>query len=110
MGSPQSWPRASADGGLSEQFAKDTGIPLSAVDLLWSYPSTLGEGERAGAEGLVIPGVYGVNPGLASTPTFQLSSKIYFGGKCSSLALDKLLTFPRRENIFDSGSTDVTDS
>jgi len=30
-----------ADGGLSEQFTKDTGVPLSAVDLTWSYASAL---------------------------------------------------------------------
>jgi len=33
MGSSQSWPRAPADGGLSKQFARNTGTPLSAVDL-----------------------------------------------------------------------------
>jgi len=44
MGSSQSWPRASADGGLNEQFAKNTGTPLSAVDLLWSHTSALEEG------------------------------------------------------------------
>jgi len=44
MGSSQSWPRDSTDGGLSEQLVKNTGTPPSAVDLLWSHMSALREG------------------------------------------------------------------
>lgn len=35
-----------ADGALAEQFNRDTGIPLSAVDLTWSYSSFLTATDR----------------------------------------------------------------
>ena len=84
-----------ADGGLSEQFTKDTGAPLSAVDLTWSYASALTAFdaradvpvESWGADGLVVPMVCGTNPGPMSTLTFQVHAETIFGGKSSYIPL-----------------------
>ena len=78
-----------ANGGLSEQFTKDTGAPLSAVDLTWSSASGLTAidaranfpVERWGADGLVVPMVCSTDLGPALTPTltFQVYAETIFG-------------------------------
>ena len=81
------------DGGLSEQFTKDTGAPLSAVDLTWSYASALTAFdaranvpvESWGAAGLVVPSVCNTNPGPTSTLTFEVHAETIFGGRSSSI-------------------------
>jgi len=83
------------DGGLDEQFAKDTGAPLSAVDLTWSYASALTTFdaranvpvESWGAEGLVVPSVCHTNPGPMSKLTFQVHAETVFGGKALIISL-----------------------
>jgi len=89
------------DGGLSEQFAKDTGVPLSAVDLTWSYASALTAFdaranvpvESWGAEGLVVPTVCSRNPGPTSILTFQVYAETVWG-----------------ENVFVTGDMDAIGS
>ena len=106
-----------ADGGLSEQFTKDTGAPLSAVDLTWSYASALTafdaradvSVESWGADGLVVPTVCGTNPGPTSTLTFQVYAETVFGGKSSYITLISCLIFAT-ENVFVTGSMDVIGS
>jgi glucoamylase len=88
------------DGGLSEQFAKNTGVPLSAVDLTWSYASALTAFdaranvpvESWGAEGLVVPTVCSINPGPTSTLTFQVYAETVWGGESSFLPLNSYQT------------------
>jgi glucoamylase len=85
-----------ADGGLAEQFTKDTGAPLSAVDLTWSYASALTAidaranvpVESWGAGGLAVPTVCGTNPGPMSTLTFEVHAETIFGGGSLFLSLD----------------------
>ncbi|KAF8267404.1 glucoamylase [Lactarius quietus] len=94
-----------SNGGLSEQYDKGTGAPLSAVDLTWSYASVLTAGaSRAGVEsaswgasGLDVPAVCVPNPGpQVSNPgpqvavTFNVQATTQFG-----------------ENIFLTGSDDA---
>ncbi|KDQ19153.1 carbohydrate-binding module family 20 protein [Botryobasidium botryosum FD-172 SS1] len=71
------------NGALSEQFDRNTGAPLSAADLTWSYASALTAfNARAGkfsptwgASGLTPPSVCGTKT-VARTPvTFRLSSQ-----------------------------------
>jgi len=76
-----------ADGGLSEQFKKDTGAPLSAADLTWSYASALtafdaranAPVESWGADGLVVPAVCGTIP-WGSAVSFEVHAQTIFGG------------------------------
>jgi len=82
-----------ADGGLSAQFQKDTGAPLSAADLTWSYASALtafdaranAPVESWGADGLVVPAICGTQG--TSTLTFQVRAITQPLGKSSSLSL-----------------------
>jgi len=79
-----------SDGGLSEQFNKSTGHPLSAADLTWSYASVLTANDsRAGvkpaswgAKGLVVPSVCVSNPGPQVFVTFNVKATTFFGGTC----------------------------
>ena len=69
-----------ADGGPSGQFTKDTGAPLSAADLTWSYASAptafdaKGKApvENWGTDGLVVPTLCGTSPDSTSTLTFEV--------------------------------------
>ena len=78
-----------SDGGLSEQYDKNTGAPLSAADLTWSYETVLTAGaSRAGfrpvswgASGLTVPPV--CLPGPQATVTFNLQATTQFGGACA---------------------------
>ena len=96
-----------ADGGLSEQFAKDTGAPLSAVDLTWSYASALTvfdaranvAVESWGADGLVVPSICRINPGPTSTLTFQVHAETIFGGRSHSISYKTTYQYCYRECI-----------
>ncbi|KAF8903104.1 glycoside hydrolase family 15 protein [Gymnopilus junonius] len=88
-----------SNGGLSEQFDKNSGSPLSAVDLTWSYASALtvfaarsGISPASwGAEGLVVPsGTCSAQTGQTVTITFNVVATTQFG-----------------ENIFLTGSLDA---
>jgi len=105
----------SADRGLYEQFAKDTGAPLSAGGLAWSYASTLTPLEvllsRAGVrEGLVVPTICGTNPVPNSTLRFRVYAETNFQGGSSFLPRS---THTRRfaaENVFITGNIHVIGS
>lgn len=83
-----------SDGGLSEQYNKSTGAPVSAVDLTWSYASVLTAGaSRAGVEpaswgasDLTVPAQCVPNPGPQVSVTFNVQATTQFGGmraKCA---------------------------
>jgi glucoamylase len=80
-----------SDGGLSEEYDKSTGAPLSAVDLTWSYASVLTAGaSRAGvqpaswgANGLTVPAVCVGNTGPQVIVTFNVQATTQFGGACA---------------------------
>lgn len=90
-----------ANGGLAEQFDRNNGSPLSAVDLTWSYASALTafaarEGvvpASWGAQGLVVPSVCNKNVGPTVQVTFNVVATTQFG-----------------ENIFLTGSLDALQS
>lgn len=76
-----------SNGGLSEQFDKGTGAPLSAADLTWSYASALtvfaarkGTVPASwGAQGLTIPtGTCAGGPTIQAT--FNVVATTQFGG------------------------------
>ena len=80
-----------SNGGLAEQFDKDTGSPLSAADLTWSYASVLTAGNsRAGivpagwgAGGLIVPAHCASNPGPQVSVTFNVQATTHWGGTCA---------------------------
>nr|BAU78332.1 glucoamylase2 [Pholiota microspora] len=91
-----------ANGGLAEQFDKNTGTPLSAVDLTWSYASalTVFSARRGlvpaswGAKGLAVPsGACQGNTGPTVQATFnvvattQLGENIFLTGSINALEL-----------------------
>jgi glucoamylase len=77
-----------ANGGLAEQFDKNNGSPLSAVDLTWSYASALTAFAARngvvpaswGAQDLVVPSVCNKNPGPTVQVTFNVVATTQFGG------------------------------
>ncbi|KAF5315001.1 hypothetical protein D9619_007127 [Psilocybe cf. subviscida] len=88
-----------SNGGLSEQFDKGTGSPLSAADLTWSYASALtvfaarkGTVPASwGANGLAVPsGTCGGGPTIQATfnvvATTQFGENIFLAGSLDSLA------------------------
>lgn len=94
------------NGGLSEQFDKKNGSPLSAVDLTWSYASALTafaarEGivpPSWGAQGLVVPSVCNKNPGPTVQVTFNVVATTQLGGL--SLSMDLYMTLnPHRKYL-----------
>lgn len=80
-------------GGLSEQYSKDDGSPLSAVDLTWSYASAVtafaarsGATQTWGAAGLTVPstcssGGSGGSSGDTIAVTFNVNADTVFGGQ-----------------------------
>ncbi|KAF8158199.1 glucoamylase [Crassisporium funariophilum] len=90
-----------ADGALAEQFDRNTGVPLSAEDLTWSYASTLTAfaARRGvvpaswGARGLVIPEVCKSNLGPIVQATFKVVAETQPG-----------------ENVYITGSIDPLSS
>jgi len=90
-----------SNGGLSEQYNKNDGTPLSAFDLTWSYASILTAfGARKGtvpdswgANGLVVPSTCSPNPGPTVQVTFNVAATTQFG-----------------ENIYLTGSIDALEN
>ena len=80
-----------SDGGLSEQYDKNTGAPLSAADLTWSYASVLTAGASHagvqpaswGASGLTVPPVCARDTGPQVIVTFNVQATTQFGGACA---------------------------
>ncbi|KAF9779650.1 glucoamylase [Thelephora terrestris] len=76
-----------SDGGLSEQFTRDNGSPLSAKDLTWSYASALTAFAARdgfipaswGAAGLTVPSVCRSNPGPTASVTFNVYATTNIG-------------------------------
>lgn len=76
------------DGSLAEQYHRDNGTPLSALDLTWSYAATLTafsarEGKHAaewGAKGLSVPSVCESNTGPVVDITFNVEATTVWGG------------------------------
>ncbi|PPQ72654.1 hypothetical protein CVT26_004320 [Gymnopilus dilepis] len=88
-----------SNGGLSEQFDKNSGSPLSAADLTWSYASALTAFAARGgftpaswgAKGLTVPsGTCKTQTGPTVSVTFNVVATTQFG-----------------ENIFLTGSLDA---
>jgi len=81
------------NGGLAEQFDRNNGSPLSAVDLTWSYASALtafAARKRIvpaswGAKGLLIPFVCNSNTGPITLVTFNVAANTQLGGLPSLL-------------------------
>jgi glucoamylase len=77
-----------SDGGLAEQFDKQTGAPLSAADLTWSYASVLTAGDSHagvtpaswGAKGLIVPSTCTSNPLPQVSVIFNVHAITQFGG------------------------------
>jgi len=76
-----------SNGGLSEQFDKNTGVPISAVDLTWSYASLLTSDMARngvvsaswGASGLTVPSKCSTGPDPIAY-TFNEYATTQFGG------------------------------
>ena len=87
-----------SDGGLSEQYDKNTGAPLSAADLTWSYASVLTAGASHagvqpaswGASGLTVPPVCARLAARDTGPqvivTFNVQATTQFGGACAHVS------------------------
>jgi glucoamylase len=81
-----------ADGALAEQYHRQTGLPLSAKDLTWSYSSILtanvarnGLAPRSwGAAGLTVPSQCNSNIGPTAQVTFNVRAETVFGGQSKS--------------------------
>lgn len=75
-------------GGLSEQYDRNKGTPLSAYDLTWSYASTLTAFAARqgtvptswGAKGLIVPSICSPNAGPTVQATFNVKAETQFGG------------------------------
>lgn len=99
------------NGGLSEQYDKNTGSPLSAADLTWSYASALTAFAARkgltfaswGAKGLIVPsGACEPNAGPTVQVTFNVVATTQFGGMCAQTALAAvihLLTLLERKHL-----------
>lgn len=78
-----------SNGGLSEQYDRNDGTPLSAYDLTWSYASTLTAFAARqgtvptswGAKGLVVPSTCSPNTGPTVQVTFNVAATTQFGGE-----------------------------
>ncbi|KAJ7134910.1 glycoside hydrolase family 15 protein [Mycena epipterygia] len=76
-----------SNGALAEQFDRNTGAPLSAVDLTWSYAAALTvfaarEGTKPaswGAAGLVVPTTCLSNAGPTVSVTFNVNATTVLG-------------------------------
>ena len=60
-----------ADGALAEQFNRDTGVPLSAVDLTWSYAGFVTAAQRKAGQ---YPAAWGTRKAVALPATCAASS------------------------------------
>ena len=84
-----------SNGGLSEQYNKNDGTPLSAYDLTWSFASTLTAFAARqgtvpvswGAKGLVVPSTCSPNAGPTVQVTFNVIATTQFGGVYLSIPI-----------------------
>jgi glucoamylase len=84
-----------SNGGLSEQFDKASGVPLSAADLTWSYASALTafdaraghvpDSSGWGAAGLSLGSCAGGSGGATEQITFNEAATTVWGGARSSI-------------------------
>ncbi|KAK0464228.1 glucoamylase [Desarmillaria tabescens] len=92
-------------GGLAEQYSRNTGSPLSASDLTWSYAATLTAfGARAG----VVPASWGAS-GLTVPSSCSTNSGGGGGGSDGtvSITFNEFATTFFGENIYLTGSIDA---
>lgn len=89
------------NGSLAEQFERNTGTPLSAADLTWSYASALTAFAARdgvvptswGAQGLTIPsGGCKSNPGPTVNATFNVEATTQLGGDSRLVSFFNILT------------------
>ena len=105
------------DGSLAEQFNRNDGKPLSAVDLTWSYAAALTAFAARngtvlpaswGAKGLVVPAVCQRYDGPTAQVTFRVIAYTVWGGEVLSRSEFTVNhstdTFVLLENIFVTGS------
>ncbi|KAG7445724.1 glucoamylase G2 [Guyanagaster necrorhizus] len=86
-----------SDGGLSEQYSKSDGSPLSAADLTWSYAATLTAfGARAG-----------VNPASWGASGLTVPSSCSTSGSTVSITFNEYAITVWGENIYLTGSIDA---
>lgn len=85
-----------ADGSLSEQFDRNSGTPLSAVHLTWSYASFLGAAERRAGT---------MPPGWGESGANSVPSVCQAAPRCDSTMTfnEKVVTVPG-ENVYVVGS------
>ncbi|KAF8893880.1 glucoamylase [Infundibulicybe gibba] len=93
-------------GGLAEQYSRSNGVPVSAVDLTWSYAALLtANGARSG----VVPASWGAS-GLTVPSTCSSgggSSGGGGGGGTVAVTFNVQATTVFGENIFLTGSVDA---
>ncbi|KAF5360945.1 hypothetical protein D9756_004876 [Leucocoprinus leucothites] len=78
-----------ANGALSEQYDRETGVQLSARDLTWSYAALLTANAARngfvqnswGAAGLTLASTCSKNSGVKVSTTFNVNAKTEFGEK-----------------------------
>ncbi|KAF8601865.1 glycoside hydrolase family 15 protein [Ceratobasidium sp. AG-I] len=109
-----------ANGGLAEQFDRDTGVPKSAVDLTWSYASAT---TAFDARTLLVPGSWGASGLKAPTGTciaqpipkvpvtFNLvseSSNVFVVGQLSELGIwDPAKAIPLTATTYPNWTTTI---
>ncbi len=106
-----------SNGGLAEQFDRNTGSPTSAADLTWSYAaawtgfnarSSAAKTKSWGAKGLSVSSTCVGNTGPTVQVTFDVQATTFFGGKLYERPFD--LNLPNLgvlDNIFITGSVDA---
>lgn len=75
-------------GGLNEQYSRDNGSPLSAVDLTWNYAALLTASDARqgtmpaswGASGLAVPTTCHGASGTSVAVTFNVNANTIYGG------------------------------
>ncbi|KAF8195461.1 glucoamylase [Pholiota molesta] len=94
-----------ANGGLSEQYDKNTGVPLSASDLTWSYAALL---TTITARDGVVPASWGAS-GLVASASCSTSGGGSSGGSSGTVAVtfNVQATTVYGENIYLTGSVDA---
>ncbi|KAF8964433.1 glycoside hydrolase family 15 protein [Flammula alnicola] len=88
-----------SNGGLSEQYDKNTGSPLSAVDLTWSYASAL---TVFAARKGVVPASWGAKGVVVPSGACQRNT-----GPTVQVTFNVVATTQLGENIFLTGSLDA---
>ncbi|TFK45093.1 glycoside hydrolase family 15 protein [Crucibulum laeve] len=95
-------------GGLAEQFSRSTGVPVSAVDLTWSYASVL---TAFNARSGVSPASWGAAsvtlPSSCSSTGGGSPGGGSSGGSTVAITFNEQATTTFGENIFLTGSIDA---